>query len=105
MRRIPVVALALISLSAAPVPTPTPAPSATPTSSDPRVSVDALFKDYDRTDTPGCALGMFRDGTVIYSKGYGMSNLELAAAITPQTVFDIGSVSKQFTAFSIHLLA
>jgi len=105
MRRIPVVALALISLGAAPVPTPTPAPGATPTSSDPRVSVDALFKDYDRTDTPGCALGIFRDGRVLYSKGYGMANLELAAAITPQTVFDIGSVSKQFTAFSIHLLA
>jgi CubicO group peptidase (beta-lactamase class C family) len=99
MRRIAVVALALISLGAAPAPTPTPAPS------DPRTSVDALFKDYDRTDAPGCALGVYRDGKILYARGYGMANLELSAAITPQTVFDIGSTSKQFTAFAIHLLA
>jgi CubicO group peptidase (beta-lactamase class C family) len=99
MRTIPAVALAMISLGAAPAPTPTPAPS------DPRTSVDALFKDYDRTDAPGCALGVYRDGRILYARGYGMANLELSAAITPQTVFDIGSTSKQFTAFAIHLLA
>jgi len=103
MRRIPAVVLALISLAAAPAPTPTPAP--TPPPSDPRVSVDTLFKDYDRTDTPGCALGIYRGGRILYAHGYGMANLELSAAITPQTVFDIGSTSKQFTAFAIHLLA
>src|SRR4030095_14578845 len=92
-------ALAMISLGAAPAPTPTPAPS------DPRTSVDALFKDYDRTDAPGCALGVYRDGRILYAPRYGMANLELPAAITPQTVFDIGSTSKQFTAFAIHLLA
>jgi CubicO group peptidase (beta-lactamase class C family) len=90
-----VMALALISLGATPAPTPSP----TPAPSDPRASVDALFKDYDRTEAPGCALGVYRDGKILYARGYGMANLELSAAITPQTVFDIGSTSKQFTAF------
>ena len=48
---------------------------------------------------------MFRDGKIEYARGYGMANLELGVANTPQTVFDIGSTSKQFTAFAIQLLA
>src|SRR6476646_4361891 len=39
--------------------------------------VDALFAEADRSDTPGCALGIFQDGRIAYSKGYGMANLEL----------------------------
>ncbi len=66
--------------------------------------VDEIFKDYAKTDSPGCALGIYRDGTIAYSKGYGMASLELGVPITPQTVFDIGSTSKQFTAFSVLLL-
>lgn len=72
---------------------------------DPRAKVDELFRDYDRSDTPGCALGVFRDGRIEYARGYGMANLELGVANTPQTVFDIGSTSKQFSAFAIQLLA
>jgi CubicO group peptidase (beta-lactamase class C family) len=45
-----------------------------------------------------------RNGALIYTKGYGTANLELNVPITPQTVFDIGSVSKQFTAMSVLLL-
>ncbi len=67
--------------------------------------VDELFRDYDRTDTPGCAVGVYRDGRIVYARGYGMANLELSIANTPQTVFDIGSTSKQFSAFAIQLLA
>jgi CubicO group peptidase (beta-lactamase class C family) len=67
--------------------------------------VDALFAEADRSDTPGCALGIFQDGRIAYSKGYGMANLELGVANTPHTVYDIGSLGKQFTAFSIYLLA
>ena len=78
-----------------------PAPSAT----DVKGRVDALFREYDRSDSPGCALGVYRDGKIVYERGYGMANLELGVANAPQTVFDIGSTSKQFTAFSIHLLA
>ena len=66
--------------------------------------VDAVFAEYQRADSPGCALGVFRRGAIDYARGYGMANLELGAAITPSTVFDIGSTSKQFSAFAILLL-
>src|SRR5579863_2023703 len=66
--------------------------------------IDEIFKDYAKVDSPGCALGIYRDGAIAYAKGYGMASLELGVTITPQTVFDIGSTSKQFTAFSILLL-
>lgn len=67
--------------------------------------VDHVFAAYDRTDSPGCALGVYRDGHVDYARGYGMANLELGVALSPQSVFDIGSTSKQFTATSVLLLA
>lgn len=66
--------------------------------------VDAIFADHDRTDAPGCALGIYRDGQVAYGRGYGMANLELGVALSPQSVLDIGSTSKQFAAFAIALL-
>src|SRR5499427_3896054 len=66
--------------------------------------VDDIFSQYAKPDSPGCALGIYRNGAVAYSHGYGMASLELGVPITPQTVFDIGSTSKQFTAFSILLL-
>jgi CubicO group peptidase (beta-lactamase class C family) len=69
-----------------------------------RQRVDAVFAAYDKTDSPGCALAIYRDGEIVYERGYGMASLEHGVAITPQTVFDIGSTSKQFTAFSILLL-
>src|SRR3972149_9829184 len=72
--------------------------------SDRRAQVDAIFADYQRTDSPGCALGVFHQGRIEYARGYGMANLELGAAITPSTVFAIGSPSKQFTTFSGLLL-
>ncbi|HTT33360.1 MAG TPA: serine hydrolase domain-containing protein [Methylomirabilota bacterium] len=67
-------------------------------------AVDEVFADLSKPGSPGCALGVFRDGKIVYSKGYGLANLEQNVAITPQTVFDIGSTSKQFTAASILLL-
>ena len=72
---------------------------------DAKAKVDAIFRDVDRSDSPGCAVGVYRDGQIAYARGYGMANLELYVGNTPQTVFDIGSVSKQFTAIAIHLLA
>src|SRR5438876_6068574 len=66
--------------------------------------VDKVFADLQEPGSPGCALGVFRNGQIIYSKGYGLASVELDAPITPQTVFDIGSTSKQFTAASILLL-
>jgi CubicO group peptidase (beta-lactamase class C family) len=67
--------------------------------------VDDLFAKWDKPDSPGCALGVIKDGKLIYSRGYGMANLEHAIPISGTTVFDIGSTSKQFTAASIVLLS
>jgi len=67
--------------------------------------VDAFFAAFDQPRTPGCALGVIRNGEFAYRRGYGVANLEFDAPITPQSVFRIGSTSKQFTATAIALLA
>lgn len=67
-------------------------------------TVDKIFADLTKPGSPGCALGVYRDGKIVYAKGYGLANLEEDVPITPQSVFDIASVSKQFTAASIVLL-
>jgi CubicO group peptidase (beta-lactamase class C family) len=51
--------------------------------------IDAVFADLDRKDSPGCALGVFREGATLYSRGYGMANLEHAIANSPSTVLDL----------------
>jgi len=66
---------------------------------------DHIFAAYDKAGSPGCALGVIRDGKLAYSKGYGLASLELGVPISPETVFYIGSVSKQFTAASVVLAA
>jgi CubicO group peptidase (beta-lactamase class C family) len=67
--------------------------------------IDTVFAPFERPGSPGCALGVYRDGRMIYARGYGSAHLELDVPITPATVFDLGSTSKQFTAMSILLLA
>jgi CubicO group peptidase (beta-lactamase class C family) len=67
--------------------------------------VDQLFATWNRTDTPGCGVGISRNGSVVYEHGYGMANLELGAPITKDTVFAIASITKTFTATSIVLAA
>lgn len=67
--------------------------------------VDALFAPWSGRTTPGCAVGISRDGVLDYARGYGMSNLEYDIPITPDSIFHTASISKQFTAFSIGLLA
>lgn len=73
--------------------------------SDFDVEVDKLFSAWDKTDSPGCAVAVIKDGQIVYKNGYGMANLELGVPITPMSVFYIGSVSKQFVAMCIALLA
>ncbi len=68
-----------------------------------RADVDRIFAQWDRKDSPGCALALFKDGAIQYERGYGMADLEHDVAITPDTVFYVGSVSKQFTAFAAAL--
>jgi CubicO group peptidase (beta-lactamase class C family) len=67
--------------------------------------VDQVFAKWDKADSPGCALAVIKDGAIIYKRGYGMANLDHDIKIMPTTVFHVASVSKQFTAMAIHLLA
>ena len=67
--------------------------------------VDAIFTNFDKPDSPGCALGVIKDGKLIYARGYGKANLEHGIANGSKLVYDIGSTSKQFAAASILLLA
>jgi CubicO group peptidase (beta-lactamase class C family) len=67
--------------------------------------VDKLFTQWDKPDSPGCALAIIQNGEIVYQRGYGMANLEHDIPISPNSVFDIGSNSKQFTAMCIVLLA
>ncbi len=66
--------------------------------------MDSLFSHYN-THTPGVSIVVVKDGKTVFKKSYGSANLEHGIANTPQTVFQIASVSKQFTAFAIYLLA
>ncbi len=70
-----------------------------------RTRVDAVFARWDRTDSPGCALGISQAGREVYRRGYGMSDLQHALAITPASIFHVASISKQFAAYSVALLA
>ncbi len=63
--------------------------------------VDAIFAEYDKTNSPGCALAILKDGKIIYKRGYGMSNMEYNIAISPGSIFHVASISKQFTAAAI----
>lgn len=67
--------------------------------------VDRIFQPVTRAGAPGCAIGIEKDGHVLLTRGYGTADLEHDVAITPATIFEAGSVSKQFTAASILLLA
>lgn len=65
--------------------------------------IDQLYSNYNST-TPGVAVAVVKDGKVVFKKGYGSANLEYGVAITPKTVFQLASVSKQVTAFAVYLL-
>jgi CubicO group peptidase (beta-lactamase class C family) len=68
-------------------------------------AVDKVFAAYETPGSPGCSLGVVRDGAFVYSKGYGLASLELGVPLAPNSVFYMASVSKQFTAASIVLAA
>ena len=91
-----VLAVAALSLAAA-----SPARPAADETTD---SVDKLFAAWDKTTTPGAALAVIKDGKIVYERGYGMAKLEDGIVNAPDKVFDIGSVSKQFTAACVAML-
>lgn len=66
--------------------------------------IDSVFAGLSQ-DGPGCALGVYRRGEPLVFKGYGFANIENRVPVSPDTVFNIGSVSKQFTAMSAIILA
>jgi len=83
------------------------APVASPLSAQAAIDtakVDQVFARFVGNDSPGCALGIYRGGSIAFARGYGMADLERNVPITPATLFDIGSTSKQFTSAAIALL-
>ena len=67
--------------------------------------VGAIFTEIDSEVDPGCSVGVVAEGQLIHQAGYGLANLELGVPLDGSHVHRIGSVSKQFTAFSVLLLA
>jgi CubicO group peptidase (beta-lactamase class C family) len=67
--------------------------------------IDALFAEWNTRDSPGCGVGVQRNGAMLFERGYGMANLERKIPISPATIFDPASIAKPFTALSIMLLA
>ena len=67
--------------------------------------VDQVFSVYNKAGSPGRSLGVIREGDFVYRKAYGSANLELGVPLSPQSVFYMGSVSKQFTAAAVVLAA
>jgi len=67
--------------------------------------VDAIFASYATKDAPGCAIGVAQGGKIVLERAYGMANLEYDIPLTPESIFEAGSVSKQFTAAAVLTLA
>lgn len=73
--------------------------------SDSLSRVDEIFREFDSARSPGCAVGVARAGEPILKRAWGMADLEHRVANEPGTIFEAGSVSKQFTVAAVVLLA
>ncbi|HVB65409.1 MAG TPA: serine hydrolase, partial [Nitrolancea sp.] len=67
--------------------------------------IDAIFAEWDRPDSAGCALGVIQGGELVYARGYGSANLDLGVPLSPASVLHVASVSKEFTAIATGVLA
>ncbi len=67
--------------------------------------VDELFAKWNKPASPGCAFSVMKDGQIIDKRAYGMANLDYDIPLTTSSVFHVASVSKQFTAAAVVLLA
>jgi CubicO group peptidase (beta-lactamase class C family) len=74
-------------------------------STDKASAVAALFREYDQPNVPGASVLVVRHGKVLYKRAFGMANLEDQVAATTATNYRLASVTKQFTAMSIMILA
>jgi CubicO group peptidase (beta-lactamase class C family) len=70
-----------------------------------RVDSLVLIEKKIPVDRPGCAVAIVQDGEIVFKKGYGLANLEKKTPVTPATAFNIGSMTKQFTAACILILS
>src|SRR5512134_136257 len=70
-----------------------------------RQRIDQVMATVDHTDAPGCAVGVGQNGEVAYERVYGMSDLQHSLAITPTSIFHVASISKQFAAAAVRILA
>jgi CubicO group peptidase (beta-lactamase class C family) len=84
---------------------PVPAPLAGTGAEAMTSEMDALFGEYNRPGLPGASVMVIRDGRMIFAKGYGLANLEEHAVCATNTNFRLASVTKQFTAMAIMILA
>ncbi|TMM59301.1 beta-lactamase family protein [Maribacter algarum] len=66
--------------------------------------IDDVFSQWDTADRPGIAVGVLNDGEIVYTKGYGLANLEHKIPISAETRFHIGDIAKEFTVYSLLLL-
>ena len=69
-----------------------------------QTQIDSIFKQYTQPGSPGVAVLVIKDGSIVFKRGYGLANLEYEIPVSTTTVFDIASVSKQFTGFAISSL-
>jgi CubicO group peptidase (beta-lactamase class C family) len=76
---------------------------ALPDSTD--MKINQIFSEWNTDNTPGCTVGVVLNGKLVYEKGFGMANLEYNIRNTPSTLYHVASISKQFTAYSIIMLA
>ncbi len=63
--------------------------------------IDSVLSDYNKEDSPGAALMIIQNGKILYSKGYGLANIEEKIHVTTKTDFRLASVTKEFTATAI----
>lgn len=81
------------------------APGQAQVANDPVARLDRIFERWNMPESPGCAVAVARAGQPVLTRAYGSADLEHDIANTPATIFEAGSVSKQFTSAAIVLLA
>jgi CubicO group peptidase (beta-lactamase class C family) len=82
-----------------------PSANTLPAYSEQAKKVEAYIAPWDKPDQPGCAIGAIKDGQLVYKRAFGLANLDYDIPNTTTTLFTMASVSKQFTAMSVLLLA
>lgn len=93
--------LLILALATAPV-----AAAQQPTLDPSQVArIDSIFARYNRADAPGCVAGVSRRDTIVFEKAWGSAHLEHGVPLTPGSVIEAGSVSKQFTTAAVIRLA